>query len=476
MRMNRDFGIASMLALAVRSSATPPTGAGQLDRELIRNAGPIIDYLGKYEVKNVGILPFEVKEGSREASFDSAPLARTMPVRLEKTLIMALDEDSFGIVRNPAGTTARAKVGSYLTKKADLDKLFAAKYDLAWEGAKVGVDRFLSGRVETSVKDRSKTTVFIEAFTRASWEDGKVVLEPVLEFEVPTDRTLLADQGYNFALSRSALSPKVEPTERTKLAVRLIARREIGGKAHEGGSIATPDDVAGFASEVRYDNEKQQTEEVRSPKAGQKAPEYVVVAHPPGAKITLHLKRTDEGDAPLGLVLEVNGLSTCDTVDADSQLCRRRVYGPDLVGKSEAYEGFYPGADASSLLRFESVGSEEAKGIDKLGARTGWLDIDVFASLRKKKPKLSPEEEEESDAPLTMTRSLPRATRKGAKFVDYQKSLFSANRQQREKSPVRKRSAEGIIYHPTAPVAVPPTSEALLPNPELIKHLSIRYL
>jgi hypothetical protein len=469
MRTSLTFATASLIALAAVSSAT----AGQLDRKLLENAGAVIDHLSKHKVKNVGILPFEVRKGSRAASLDAAPLARAMPVRLENTLVMALEVDSFGVVRDPAGT---AKAGDYLADKAEFDKLFDAKYERAWDGAKVGVDRFLTGRIEPSPDSRSRTKVSIVSFTKASWKDGKVVPTPVVEFEVPTDRTLLADLGYNFALPRSALSPKVKPTARTRLAVSLVTRREAGSEAAEGGSSAfTPDDIAGFAFEVRYDGAKQKIEEVQSDKAGQKAPEYVVPAPPPGAKVTLHLKRTDPGDLALGVVLKVNGVSTCDKEDADSQLCRRWVYGPDKVGgKDEPYEGFYMGADASTLLRFETIGKEKAKGVAQLGRRTGWIDIDVFASQGKDRPKLAQAEEEEAEAPLVMTRSVPKAA-KGAKFADYQKSLFAANRQRRGEGAVKKRTAEGIIYHPINPEAVAPTSEAALPNPELIGHLSIRY-
>ena len=468
MRTSLNFATASLIALVAVSSAT----AGQLDRKLLENAGAVIDHVSKHKVKNVGILPFQVRKGSRAASLDAAPLARAMPVRLENTLIMALEVDSFGIVRDPAGS---AKAGDYLTDKAEFDKLFDAKYERAWDGAKVAVDRFLTGRIEPSPDSRSRTKVSIVSFTKASWKDGKVVPTPVVEFEVPTDRTLLADLGYNFALPRSALSPKVKPTERTRLAVSLVTRREAGSEAAEGSSSAfTPDDIAGFAFEVRYDGAKQKIEEIVSDKAGQKAPEYVVPAPPPGAKVVLYLKRTDTSDVTLGVVLKVNGVSTCDKEDADSQLCRRWVYRPDRAGADDPYEGFYMGADASSLLRFETIGKERAKSIDQLGHRTGWLDIDVFASQGKDKPKLAQTEEEEADAPLVMTRSVPK-TAKGAKFADYQKALFAANRQQRGEGAVEKRTAEGIIYHPIKPESVAPASEAALPNPELIGHLSIRY-
>ena len=479
MRINRDFGIVTSLALAMLLGGVSTTQAGKLDRELIKNSGPVIDYLSKGKFENVGVLPFAVKKGSREASVLAAPLALTMPTQIENTLIMALEEASFGIVRNPAGTASKAKVGDYLGKKADFDKLFATKYDRAWDGVPVGVDCFLTGRVENSARDRATTKVVLQAFDRGSWKDGKVVLKLVVEFDVPTDRTLLAEQGYNFALSRSALSPKVKPSQRTRLASRLVMLREAGNSATEEGEsdASTPDDIAGFAFEVRYDGKKQEIKTVQSTKEGQKAPQYELPPAQPGAKITLHLKRTDADDGALGVVIKVNGLSTCDKEDADSQLCRRWVYGAEKVGKQDVYEGFYMGDDASKLFRFEAMRKEEAEGlIDKFGARAGWIDIDVFASLGKKRPKLTKAEEEEADAPLVMTRSLPNVAEKGTTFEKYQKALFAANRQQRVESAVTMKSVEGIIYHLLAAVEVPPTSESTLPNPELIGHLSIRYL
>ncbi len=477
MKRNRCFGIATTLALAFLSSNISTAWAGQLDRELIKNTGPILEYLSKHKVVNVGVLPFVVKKGSREASFVAAPLALSMPTRLENTLIMALEEDSFGIVRDSAGTANKAKVGDYLGKKADFDKLFATKYDRAWDRVPVRVDCFLTGRVEYSPKNPAKSKVIIEAFDRTSWKDGKVVLKTVDEFDVPIDRTLLAEQGYNFALSRSALSPKVKPSDRTKLASRLVMRREVGSTVSEEGvnDTATPDDIAGFAFEVRYDGKKQEIKLIQSTKDGQKAPEYELPSAPPGTKITMHLKRTDADEGALGIVLKVNGLSTCDKEDADSYLCRRWIFGPEMVGKPDTYKGFYMGADASQLFLFEAMGKEEAKGLNnKLGARTGWIDIDVFASQGEKKPKLAKAELEESEAPLVMTRSVPRNAKKGTKFEDYQKALFTANRQHRVESLVRMK-ALGIVYHAVAPVPSSPISETTLPNPEHIGHLSIRY-
>ena len=111
MRNRRAFSIASLFAVALTMCFVSATRAGRLDRELIKNSAPLIQYLSKQQVKNVGILPFEVKKGSRKASVDAAPLATSMPTRLENTLIMALQTDSFGVVRNPAGTARKAKVG-----------------------------------------------------------------------------------------------------------------------------------------------------------------------------------------------------------------------------------------------------------------------------------------------------------------------------------------------------------------------------
>ena len=480
MRKSRAFEIATISAVALIAGGVSVSDAGKLDRELIKNISHVIEYASDHEVKNLGVLPFEVQKGSRKASLDAAPLSTSMPTRLENALIMALEKDSFGVVRHAAGTASKAGVGDYLHKKDAFDKLFATKYQRAWDGANVRVDCFLTGRVENSAKDRSKTKVVIEAFDASSWKDGKVVMKSVVDFEVPTDRLLLADQGYNFSLPRSSLSPKSKPTQRTKLAVSLVAGRDLGDAPDSKEvNVCSPDDIAGFAFRILYDGKEQDIKSVQSTKASQQAPEYELPPAPPGTTIVMQLKRTDAAEGALGVVLKVNGMSTCNKEDADSQLCRRWVVSdrPEVVGKWQDFKGFYMGADASELLPFVTINAEAANGVlDERNARVGWIDIDVYASAGTRKVKSTPIEDEERDSPLVMTRSLPPTTGKSRTFLAYQKALFAANWQRpRAVSKFNTRTAAGIIYSDTIPVPIPPTSESDLPNPEQIGHLSIRY-
>jgi hypothetical protein len=233
--------------------------AGQLDRALLSRGGQVIYYLDDKGYRNVGVLPFEVKKGNRPGSTENSPLALNMTTRLENTLIVSQDASgkTIGVIRNAAGAIRRKKVGAWETSASALSRLFTQEYDLAWGGKKAKADAFLTGRIINKGKSRATTTVVIESFDARSMKEGKLVKEKVCSFDVTTDRALLSDLGFSFALSPTVLRRGVTPRDRDRLAIRQVARRDEDDddEPQAGQSKAhTPDDIAGFSFELLYDS------------------------------------------------------------------------------------------------------------------------------------------------------------------------------------------------------------------------------
>src|SRR5262245_45697624 len=176
--------------------------ADNLDRELLKQAPRVLTQLAQRGYRNVAVLPFRVQKGSRKARLDTAPLSVTMPTRLENAPTLDNDDNerkAIGIIRaaGPAASQARVSAGfSTPDRRRNLFKF--RSYPLAWGNHKVPADAFITGLI-SNTDDRSTTTVQLEFITRDAPE--KLQRWPVIkEFTVPTDRGVLRDLGYNFAL------------------------------------------------------------------------------------------------------------------------------------------------------------------------------------------------------------------------------------------------------------------------------------
>src|SRR5215470_16432354 len=76
------------LALAAVALFAVSASAANLDQALIKNAPEVLKALQKEKARVVGILPFQVKRGSRTPSFTDSPLSGMLPGRLETALIV----------------------------------------------------------------------------------------------------------------------------------------------------------------------------------------------------------------------------------------------------------------------------------------------------------------------------------------------------------------------------------------------------
>src|SRR5262249_52240714 len=146
--------------------------------------------------------------------------------RLENALVMVTDPKQtspIGIIRDAAGTASRARVGAWYSVPAERAKLFKVNYKLAWGDKTVQPDAFLTGRIVND-GDRETTSVVIEAF----YKKDPQKLVKLAELDCTTDRSLLSDLGYSFALSRSALAKARTAADRDKVAARIARRSDEG--------------------------------------------------------------------------------------------------------------------------------------------------------------------------------------------------------------------------------------------------------
>ena len=216
------------------------------------------------QYKNVGVLKFRVKKGTREPSFNVGLLNGNMATRLETALVLVNNEKNpMGITRNAsqivAGKTPKA---NYLNGK-DREGMFGNDFPLAWGKDKVKVDAFLTGQVKINPSTH-KTTVIIEAFDRKSDE-----LREVVNFTVPTDRSILADTGESFSLVMRDIATK-RGEELEEEAVRDSEERDKGSKKVTAGQDAVENLVD---VEVYYDDRKAEISDDRNDKGEKRVAE-----------------------------------------------------------------------------------------------------------------------------------------------------------------------------------------------------------
>jgi hypothetical protein len=422
----------------------------------------------------VGVLPFRVKKGTRQASYLAAPLVSSLPGRVENVLIMSQGSNesrAVGVIRDAAGTASQAKVGSYIRSPASFTKLFRTSYTLGWGNKKVKADAFLTGFV-SNTGDRSKTTVQLQLITPKSRESGKVRVTNVGDpIEVKTDRSLLSDLGYTYALSRSATGRRVSEARRNLLAVRQVAQQEDGKKQPQAGQkdALTPDNISGFAFELRYDGVKQTLRRLAQSKQGAKSAQYSVDPVAEGTNVTMVLTRLDEEDTLLGVVLRVNGESTWDFEKEEPIACKKWIYDVKRKGQEDVFRGVYTDVEGKNLTPWRVLSPEESRDrASAYGDKAGWITIDVFAS--------GPDNDTADEQELKISsRGLARSKKKFKTLQDLQASLRKANNVKLKKRLVDRRGPGGLLVAESEAAEGGLIDSSQFPNPIHLGSMAIRY-
>lgn len=352
------YASASLIALALLAAAAPAR-ADNIDEELIQRARTVMKDLQDRQYKNVGVLKFRVKKGPHEPSFNVGLLNANMASRLETALVLVNnDKNPLGITRDASQfAAAQDPKLSYLNPK-DWGKFFDQAFPLAWGKDKVKVDAFLTGQVKINPTTH-KTTVIIESFDRKAEE-----LREVVNFTVPTDRSILADTGESFSLVMRDLAKK-RGEELEEEAVRDSEDRDKGKKvADNRDAIENLLDV-----EIYYDDKRSEVTEDKTVK-GEKR-----VAEPrEGQKVHFVLRnRTNER---IGVVLRINGVNTLHKEGTDKQIDQYTKWILDPK-KTYTLRGFYL-EDGKTVETFKVLSPSTLGDLDP--QKLGLIEVDVFRS------------------------------------------------------------------------------------------------
>jgi hypothetical protein len=470
--------------LAALLVGAPQARAANLDAALLKAAPDVLSYLKNKDYKNVGVLPFQVKKGSRPASHLGAPLAISLPGRLENALIMcqgANEHQAVAVIRDAAGSANQAKVGAYLHNPAAYRKLFTSKYELAWGDKKVSPDVFLTGQIVND-GDRSETKIQLQALTASSLQGARLkvtnVGKPIL---VKTDRALLRDLGYTFALSRSVVTKRgFTAKRRDEAAIEQVRQQEEGEdkKGPAQSDALDPTNIAGIGFKLYYDGAPVPLQPLMGSADDTKAKIYQVAPMPPGAQVTMSLTRLTDDPQTLGVVLKVNGENTFRPEGDDGAYPRKWLYPPDRKGYEDVFKGIYTSADGRNLLPFRVLNEQESRTrAMELGDKAGWIQIEVYASGPK--PNTDEPTPSTDDEIKVSTRGMVRTKAKFKTLKSLQTAMRKANKVKVRTDKgvaVAKRGPGGLLMYDLEPVEGGPVEigEAL-PDPVLIGSITIRY-
>src|SRR5438552_842844 len=116
-----------LLAAALAATLWPvPAPAASIDQGLLGAAEPILVALKKADVRRVGVLPFEVRKGKREPSYD-APIAAGIAPRVENALVLrqaAGAKSPFVVLRESGANASRNKAAAWRSDEEAFKRLF----------------------------------------------------------------------------------------------------------------------------------------------------------------------------------------------------------------------------------------------------------------------------------------------------------------------------------------------------------------
>src|SRR3954452_5327425 len=118
--MNRPSMLVLSALLALPASAAAQAEkeapAKNLDVGLLQKAPDVVSFLCGKKHRRVGVLPFRVRKGERDAGHGEAPLAARMALRLENALVMVMEPDekkALQVIHDAAAHASTRKVGAW---------------------------------------------------------------------------------------------------------------------------------------------------------------------------------------------------------------------------------------------------------------------------------------------------------------------------------------------------------------------------
>jgi hypothetical protein len=311
--------------------ATPLARAAgdPLDEALLERAGTILGELKKRGFSNVGVVKFLVRHGDGEPSDDVGDLNLTLANKLEVALILANNDEKFGVIDKASEQVAREKLlGANHRTEEGRRAFFVRKYELAWSRDKVDASGFLTA-LATFSPDLSKLTLQVQVFDKS----GK--LEDLTgTISAPTGPELLAQAGFSYTLSPARQKALVagDPPPTREAQTREIVDRVA--KSVEPKEVQTPSPSPSPLAEcpivltVLYNGKPVNPE-------GTALPE-------PKATDRVEFTLSNPTEGTYAVVLLVNGENTLYQERTAPAACRKWVLGPKM---SVTIKGFQVGSD-----------------------------------------------------------------------------------------------------------------------------------
>jgi hypothetical protein len=396
------------------SNAAITARADHMDDKLIEVAPGLVKSLQEKGFKNVGVLKFLVKKGNAASDGNAGALNMNMAERIENALLLGVDEAKpMGIIDNATVVAAKANP-KYSVKSVETRKtLFAHKYPLAWGKEHVSADAFVTGTVDLST-DMKKATVDVGYFDKTG------VIHSLKSFEVHTDRSILADSGQSFAISKRSLK-KRNVEELDNDAAQSAAQADAGKPVTQ--QLANDGDKSALKFEILY-NQKPQDISPDDSSSG----EMKVATPNKGDAVAFVL--TNTSSEKIAVVVKVNGVSTLENDTSEDSACLKWILEP---GKKYNLRGFYA---QGKVDVFKVLDDDESKALMSDGSKPkpGYIDIAVF-------------HENQDGDPMKAGRTLRNATAR-TRSVQHPATLKDAkvNVQKRAVTSIHKgRKGRGLI-------------------------------
>ncbi len=362
-----------VLCLGLWSVLIGPLRADNIDDELWKQAPIILKHLEEQGCNNVGVLSFMLKKGNAPSTFGGGLICEQLPGRLASALILRHRPDApdLFIARNASNHAAANIASAGYRTSVQRRRLFDLKYPLAWSGPDVAPDIFLAGRVSLS-PDFRMTNISIGAFERQN--PGRVY--DLVEFDVPTDRHILADAGEGFSLSkgkrkfvRGFSDDEIIASvgDDTKEKTADLVDKKVSGKKWANGFPVT--------LTIRYDGVEQTLE----PDLSASGRNNFVVDGPKEGEVVTFGVKNDTGD-PLGIVLRVNQISTLYEKFGDESTLPKWVLAP---GKQYEIKGYHR-EDKETFVKIVGLSEELSKAVfEDLGGDkyAGKIHLYVYRSV-----------------------------------------------------------------------------------------------
>ncbi len=455
------YTLLGLTALVGTLATAPAVRADNLDEALLAQKKKLFKYIHEKKAKTVGVLKFRGQIDDGPVSFTIGPINTILAERLEMVLLLGSDpSDPINVIHDANQVAVRSKQRiNYLTVDGR-KKLFELNYPVVSGNKPLPADIFFTGFFKIDLTKRT-TAVALAAFTR----DSPKVQPLNIEFEVKTDRNILADASQGFVIPRAALKKRGAFDDHFDEMGNTSAQKEKKEKEKQK--------EAKKPAQNEQDTNKERLAELRMfvrSEAGDYEVTYLPDPTNPGQKnfktdrpLTVgdrvYFKLTNLSNQRIAVVLFVNGVNTLYEGKGDSRDLPKWVLDPG--DQPLVVSGYYTGDTGEKNVKAFTVVPESAMDEPLSDATIGTVQMHVFGEAA--------ETPTSQDAPGT--RGLSRAEwekaqRKGSSLASLQQQILKTTKAQ-------SRSRGLIKGGETEDGSKLNTVE--FKNPQLMQEFSLRY-